>query len=142
MTLPQRSYQELAQFRYLLRSFLKFSEEQAREHQLEPQHHQALLALKGLPTGTQPTIHILADRLLLRHHSTVELVNRLAADGLVKRTADPHDRRQILLRLTSKANAKLRALALAHQEELRVKGPDLTRALRAILRESRSSRLR
>lgn len=138
MDFPVRAYQELAEFRYHLRRFLQFSEEQAREHHLESQQHQALLALKGLPAGSRPTIGALAERLLLRHHSTVELVNRLEAAGLVKRTADAEDGRQILIRLTSRGASKLRALSFAHRNELRVKGPELARALNTILNKERA----
>lgn len=138
-TLSLRDYQELAEFRFQLRRFLQFSEEQAREHDLESQQHQALLVLKGLPSGARPTIGELAERLLLRHHSTGELVNRLETAGLVKREADPLDGRGTLLRLTPRGAAKLRSLSFAHREELRVKGPQLARALKTILRESRLS---
>ena len=72
-----------------LRHFLQFSAGQAREHGIEPHQQQALLALKGLPDGTHPTIGELANRLALRHHSTVELVNRLQLSGFVKRQPDP-----------------------------------------------------
>jgi DNA-binding MarR family transcriptional regulator len=135
-----REYQELAEFRYQLRHFLQFSEVQARGHGIEPQQHQALLALKGLPAGAQPTIGELANRLALRHHTTVELVNRLEVAGFVKRQPDPADGRQILLHLTPQGTAKLRSLSLAHRDELQVKGRELSRALRAILRGSREFR--
>ena len=140
MDLTIRDYQELAEFRYQLRHFLHFSEARAREHGIEPHQHQALLALKGLPAGTQPTIGELANRLALRHHTTVELVNRLEASGFVKRQPDPSDRRQILLHLTSQGTAKLRSLTVAHRDELKVKGPELAKALRAILRARREVR--
>jgi len=130
-------YKELAEFRYQLRHFLQFSEVQAREHGIEPQQHQALLAIKGLPAGTPPTIGELAKRLVLRHHTTVELINRLELAGFIKRQPDPADGRQILLHVTPRGTAKLRSLSLAHRDELRVKGPELTRTLRAILRGSR-----
>ena len=129
-------YRELAEFRYQLRQFLQFSEVQAREHGIEPKQHQALLALKGLPAGALPTVGELANRLVLRHHTTVELINRLESAGFIKRQPDPADGRQILLHVTPQGTAKLRALSLAHRDELRVKGPELTRALRAILRGS------
>ena len=136
MPLSSQNYQELADFRYCLRRFLQFSEQQAREHQLEPQQHQAMLALKGLPPGTRPTVGELAGRLLLKHHSTVELVNRLEKAGLVNRSPDPEDGRQTLIQLTAGGDAKLRSLSEAHQEELRVRGPELLRALQVILRET------
>jgi DNA-binding MarR family transcriptional regulator len=139
MDLTLRDYQDLAEFRFQLRQFLHFSELQAREHDLEPQQHQALLALKGLPEGKRPTIGELAHRLVLRHHTVVELANRLESAGLVRRRPDPEDGRQILIHLTPQGVAKLRSLSLAHRDELRVKGPQLARALRSILRESRTT---
>ena len=136
MDIALNDYRELAEFRYQLRQFLQFSEVQAREHGIEPKQHQALLALKGLPAGALPTVGELANRLVLRHHTTVELINRLESAGFIKRQPDPADGRQILLHVTPQGTAKLRALSLAHRDELRVKGPELTRALRAILRGS------
>ena len=141
MDLTIRDYQELAEFRYQLRHFLQFSEARAREHGIEPHQHQALLALKGLPACTQPTISELANRLALRHHTTVELVNRLESSGFVKRQPDPSDGRQILLHLTAQGTAKLRSLSVAHRDELKVKGPELAKALRAILRARREVRV-
>jgi DNA-binding MarR family transcriptional regulator len=139
MSLTQRDFEALATFRLHLREFLHFSELQARAHQIEPQQHQALLALKVLPKGCQPTIRELSRRLLLQHHSTVELANRLEDAGLIQREHDPDDRRQILLRLTAQGSAKLRELSMAHREELRVKGPELTRALESVLNENKST---
>ena len=125
--ITQHDYRELAEFRHQLRQFLHFSEIRARELGIEPQQHQALLALKGLPAGSQPTISELANRLALRHHTTVELVDRLETAGFVKR------------QLNSQGTAQLRSLSLAHRDELRVKGPELAKALRAILRGSGES---
>lgn len=136
MSLTQRDYEALATFRLHLREFLHFSEQEARSHQIEPQQHQALLALKGLPKGCQPTIRELSRRLLLQHHSTVELVNRLENAGLIQRTPDPSDGRQILLRLTAQGSAKLKSLSVAHRDEIRVKGPELARALRTLIKET------
>ncbi|MCZ2152154.1 MAG: MarR family transcriptional regulator [Bryobacterales bacterium] len=136
MNLSLHDYRELAAFRHLLRLFLHFSESQAREHGLEPQQHQALLALKGIPEGRRPTIGDLAERLLLRHHTTVELVNRLESAGLVQRRPGTEDRREILLHLTAKGSRKLASLSVAHQEELRIKGPELAHVLGSFLSQS------
>jgi DNA-binding MarR family transcriptional regulator len=137
MDLTLRDYRDLAEFRFQLRQFLHFSELQAREHDLEPQQHQALLALRGLPAEKRSTVGELASRLALRHHTVVELTNRLESAGFAKRQPDPEDGRQILIHVTSQGAAKLRSLSLAHRDELLVKGPELARTLRSILRGSR-----
>jgi DNA-binding MarR family transcriptional regulator len=93
-------YRALAEFRYQIRRFLHFSEEQVRSLGLEPQQHQLLLTIKGLPPGTRATIGELAVRLQLKHHSAVELVDRLVRRGYVLRSAGQDDRRQVIVRLT------------------------------------------
>ncbi len=126
------SYRSLAEFRHQIRKFLRYSEDAARAHGIEPQQHQLLLAIKGLPAGKLPTISELADRLQLRHHSTVELINRLADHGAVVRETAPDDRREVLIRLTPEGERTLRALSLDHRNELRKAAPQLMRALEAI----------
>jgi DNA-binding MarR family transcriptional regulator len=122
-------YQALAEFRRSIRSFLHFSEEQVRARGLEPQQHQLLLAIKGLPDGCSATIGELAARLLLKHHSTVELVNRLERHGYVRRAPSVQDHRQVLVRLTPAGAAVLKKLSLAHHQELETAGPALAKAL-------------
>src|SRR5512135_1629515 len=90
-------YREMAEFRYQLRRFLRFSELAAPAAGLKPQQYLLLLALRGLPPEMQPTVGALAERLQLRHHSTVGLVDRLERRGLVRRVRGARDRRQILL---------------------------------------------
>lgn len=121
--LSTADYRTLAQFRYLLRRFAAFSEEAAVGAGLTAQQHQALLAIKGFPGRDRATVGELAERLGLRHHSAVGLVDRLAARGLVRREVDPADRRQVLIRLTRRAEALLARLSLAHREELRRLAP-------------------
>ncbi len=127
-------YEALANFRFQIRRFLHFSEEQARSSGLEPRQHQALLAIKGLPTGQNATIGEISKRLQLRHHSAVELVDRLAAQGLVKRTPSKSDRRAVLIEVTRSGETLLRKLAMVHREELGKAGVELSQALRIILR--------
>ena len=112
-------YRALAEFRFALRQFLAFSGAAARGVGLTPQQHQALLVILGAPEGTPVTIGYLAERLLLKHHSTVELVDRLTEIDLVKRQPDPGDRRKVQLGLTPKARRLLSKLSAAHLEELR-----------------------
>ena len=126
--LKQSDYQRLAEFRYYLRAFLKFSEHAAAQVDLSPQQHQALLAIKGAPGG-RVTIGILAERLSIRHNTAVELLDRLIANGLVERRQNPKDQRQVLIDLTSRAERILAKLSLAHRNELKKLAPLLRRLL-------------
>ena len=128
-------YQALAEFRYQIRHFLHFSEQAVKQAGLERGQYQLLLAIKGMPAGVRPRIRELASRMDIRHHSAVELVNRLEAAGFVHRTRAQDDRREVLLDLTSRGEKVLSELALHHHEELRSAGPELVAALRRIMRE-------
>ena len=132
-------YESLAELRYQIRRFLRFSEQASRKAGLEPRQHQLILALKGLPKDVRPRVGELAERLQTQHHSTVELVNRLAARGLVKRQRGGADRREVLLSLTPKGEKILRELSLHHQQELRSAGPDLLRAVKRVMDGTRGS---
>lgn len=133
-------YRTLAELRYQVRLFLHFSERAARKMGLEPQQHQLMLALKGLPPGMRPTVGTLAERLQIQHHSTVELVNRLSAGGLVRRNRGDEDRRQVLLGLTPRGEKVLRELSMGHKAELRAKGPALVAALEKAMRTAKAAR--
>ncbi len=122
----QKDYEALAEFRFTLRRFLAFSESAARVAGLRPQQHQALLAIKGFPERNRVTVSELAGRLMIRHHSAVELVDRLFRIGLISRGGDMADRRRIVISLTAKAERTLRTLSTAHLEEVRRLGPTLT----------------
>ena len=125
-------YRALADIRCQLRRFLRFSEDAARGAGLEPQHHQVLLALRGMPDGTAATIGVLADRLQLRHHTMVELIDRMAARNLVRRRPGTTDRRQVVVRLTPRGERVMPRLSLAHRAELRAVAPALLRSLAAL----------
>ena len=134
--LESSEYRKLEEFRFQIRRFLSFSEAAARASGIEPQQHQALLALKGMPQGCVPTIGHLAERLLLKHHSAVGLVDRLETLGLLTRQPSPGDARQVLLRLTAKGERILHRLSLTHHKELEETGPKLVAALRSISRQT------
>jgi DNA-binding MarR family transcriptional regulator len=116
-------YEALAEFRYALRLFLHFSERAAEQAGLAPQQHQALLAIMGFPGREQVTIGELAERLQIRHHSAVGLVDRLVAQGLVAREHSAGDRRQVYVALSERGLALLEQLSTAHRDELRRLGP-------------------
>jgi len=133
----QHDYRRLSEFRYLIQRFLHFSEQLVRLMGLEPQQHQLLLAVKGMPAGHEPTIGDVAERLQLRHHSTVELVDRLMERGLVERCRANADRRQVLVRLTLRGEEVLREISVRHLTQLRNDGPELSRALAALIDDDR-----
>jgi DNA-binding MarR family transcriptional regulator len=136
--LRDADYRALADFRHQLRVFLAFSEVRARAAGIEPQQHQLLLGLRGLPAEVAPTVGALAERLALRHHTVVELADRLERRKLIRRRRDPSDRRVVHLAITAKGGDLLRRLTLAHRDELARSGPALVRALRRVLPRGRA----
>ena len=130
-------YQALAELRYQVRKFLRFSEEASRAAGIEPQQHQLLLAIKGLPEGMPPTIGALAERLQLQHHSAVELVDRSAQRSLVRRVRSTSDQRQVFIRLTAKGERILRDLSVHHRDILRDAGPALLDVVNTLIGNSR-----
>jgi DNA-binding MarR family transcriptional regulator len=131
-SLSADDYRSLAEIRYQIRCFLRFSERAARAAGLEPQQHQLLLACKGLPKASRPTIGTLAERLCVQHHTAVALVDNLAALGLVERVRNSADRREVLVEITARGEASLRRLSALHHEQLRNVAPVLIQALGAI----------
>jgi len=131
--LTAADYRSLGAFRYQIRRFLHFSEEAAKAEGLEPQQHQMLLAVRALDEPEGPTVGSLAEHLIIRHHSAVGLIDRLAERGLVERTRGQEDRRQVRVRLTAEGEGKLRRLSTAHREELRTSGRMLVETLGGLL---------
>jgi DNA-binding MarR family transcriptional regulator len=127
-------YVALARLRRELRAFLHFSEQAAHAAGIEPQQHQLLLALKGLPMPEEPpTVGNIAGWLRIQHHSAVELVDRAVARGLVRREQDRDDRRRVLVHLTQAGQALLDQLSVLHQTELQSRAPALISALQQVL---------
>ena len=127
--LSKDQYELLGAFRYALRRFLHFSETAAHATGVTPQHHQALLAIKGFPGRDRITMGELAERLQIRHHSAVGLVDRLVADKLVRRESASNDRRQVYIRLTRRGESVLERLSELHHTQVRTLGPELRRML-------------
>jgi DNA-binding MarR family transcriptional regulator len=133
MTLDPEHYEGLAGFRYALRRFLAASEAVSRRAGVTQQQYQAMLAVRTWPSEIM-TMKDLAEQLLLTHHATVQLVNRLARAALVERTPSPTDRRSVLLKLTPDGRELVDTLASRHLEEVLRQEPLLAKSLRQLRR--------
>ena len=133
--ITKEEYVALADFRFALREFLKFSEEAARRVGLTPQQHQALLTIKGFAGRDYVTIGELAERLQIRPHSAVGLVDRLAAQDLAQRRHGEEDHRQVFIELTPHGLETLVALSAVHRQELSQVGPHLMALLGELLEQ-------
>lgn len=131
--ITEKEYRALGELRYLIRRFLQEGDVTAKQAGLEPQQYLLLLAIRGLPSGQEATISTLANRLLLRHHSTVELVDRMEAHGYVRRVRGREDRRQVLVSLQSRGARLLERVVDKRIIELRANGRELVAAIGALL---------
>lgn len=127
------SYRRLAEVRHQIRQFLHVSEQAARVHGIEPQQHQLMLAIKGLPEGAKPNVATLALRLCVRHDSAVKVINRLVERGVAVRHRDQENRSKVLVQLTPFGEQVLEKLKHVHVQELKTRSPELCHALQAIL---------
>lgn len=134
--LDVKRLRRLADFRFRLRCFLHVSQTAAEEMGLRSQQYQLLLCVGGMPDGMPPTIANVAARMLLKHNSAVELVDRSVEQGLLRRSGDAADHRRILLCISPQGARVLALLAEFHTRELEQSGPELVRALQGILRLS------
>ena len=135
--LQTADYARLAAFRHALRAFLHFGEQTAAESGLTGRDYQALLILRGWPEGSAATINDVAQQLFLKHNSTVGLVDRLAAEGLVVRVSSSVDRRKVELKLTRKGSQVVARIAGRNRGELKRLGPDLERFFHDLVAEGR-----
>jgi DNA-binding MarR family transcriptional regulator len=138
-TATQPNFKAMAELRYQIRRFLRFSENAARQAGIEPQQHQLLLAVRGLPDVLKPTIGVLAERMQLQHHSTVELIDRLVERGFLFRLRSTDDKRQVLVKLTHNGEEFLKRLSLHHLQELQSAGPTFVKVLQSLIEESSSA---
>jgi DNA-binding MarR family transcriptional regulator len=127
-------YRALAELRYRIRRFLQEGDAAARKSNLEPQQYLMLLAIKGLPEGEEPTISALADRLALKHHSAVELTDRLEKHGLVRRLHRSGDRRKVTVSLLPRGEKRLEQVARQRIGELRASGAAFADAINSLVR--------
>jgi len=127
-------YRALAEFRYELRRYLALSDQAARFAGLHPGQYRFLLILKGLPDGIEPTIGNLAERLGLRHHSTVELVDRLEKRGFIYRERNERHRSFVFVRIAPKGESILRKIVASRKVDLKKAGPVLVEALNTLIK--------
>jgi DNA-binding MarR family transcriptional regulator len=133
-------YRALAELRYCIRKFVQEGDTVARGAGLEPQQYLLLLAIRGIPEGEAPTIRVLAERLALKHQSTVELIDRLEAHGYVRRTRSRDDRRRVSVSLLPRGEQLLEQVAQQRISELRSTGSAFVNAISALLENGGSSR--
>jgi DNA-binding MarR family transcriptional regulator len=129
-------YRALAELRHRIRLFVREGDAKARAAGLEPQQYLILLAIRGLPESAEATIRVLADRLALKHHSVVELVDRLEQRGLVRRSRSRDDRRRVLVSLLPRGEKLLEEVARDRISELRSSGAALVAAIEALLEKN------
>ena len=132
--LTLQDYESLADFRYLLRKFLRFSKDFLRSAGLSPEQYEALLAIKASATSSGLTILHLSERLQVKHHSAVNTVDRLAERKLITRQTSATDRRQRHLKLTDRGEKLIEELAISHRKEIRNRSPEMIKALQRLHR--------
>jgi DNA-binding MarR family transcriptional regulator len=133
-------YQALAELRYLIRKFIREGDAVAIASGLEPQQYLLLLMIRGIPKDQEATVRTLAERLALKHHSVVELIDRLEAHGYVRRNRSREDRRSVLVSLLPRGEKMLEQVAQHRISELRSTGAALVDAISALLEPGRASR--
>ena len=133
MSVATSDYRALAALRYLLRQFLREADAAAHRAGLEPQQFQLLLALRGLPESAEPTVQTLAERLALKHNTTVELIDRMEKHGYVTRTRKEDDRRAVLVTFLPEGERLLEQVARQRLTEVRAGGAALVNAMNSLL---------
>ena len=137
--LSTAEYQALAELRYRIRKFLREGDTVATAAGLEPQQYLLLLMIRGIPDGQEATVSNLAERLVLKHHSVVELIDRLEAHGYVRRSRSREDRRSVLVSLLPRGEKMLEQVAQHRISELRASGVALVNAIGSLLENGRPS---
>jgi DNA-binding MarR family transcriptional regulator len=140
--LKETDYRSLAEFRYRIRLFLAESEGTARGAGLEPEQFQLLLAIRGMPRGSAATIQYLAERLLVKHNTAVERIDRLARMGLLRRLHSHADHRVVFVELSARGRNVVEKLSRQRMRELRRGGPELITALTKVISAASHTRPR
>lgn len=132
-------YRALAELRYRIRKFVREGDGVASDAGLEPQQYLLLLMIRGIPAGQEATVSLLAERLALKHHSVVELIDRMETHGYVRRSRSQEDRRSVLVSLLPRGEKLLEQVAQHRISELRASGAALVGAIGSLLEDGRRS---
>jgi DNA-binding MarR family transcriptional regulator len=133
-TISDTDYRALAELRYRIRHFIQEGDAAAQRSNLEPQQYLMLLAIRGLPQGAMATISTLAGRMALKHHSAVELIDRLESHSLVRRSRGPGDKREVRVSLLPRGSKLLERVARERLSELKSSGAALADAITALVK--------
>ena len=134
-------YRALAELRYRIRHFIQEGDAAAQRSNLEPQQYLMLLAIRGLPQGAVATIRTLAERMALKHHSAVELIDRLESHGLVRRSRSQGDKREVRVSLLPQGSKLLDRVARERLSELKASGAALADAITALVEQKHPSQM-
>jgi DNA-binding MarR family transcriptional regulator len=132
-TISAAEYRALAELRYRIRHFIQEGDAAAQRSNLEPQQYLMLLAIRGLPQRAVATIRTLAERMALKHHSAVELIDRLESHGLVRRIRSKDDKREVRVSLLPSGSKLLERVARERISELKASGVALADAITALV---------
>jgi DNA-binding MarR family transcriptional regulator len=132
-------YRALAELRYRIRHFIQEGDAAAQRSNLEPQQYLMLLAIRGLPQGAVATIRTVAERMAIKHHSAVELIDRLESHGWVRRSRSAGDKREVRVSLRPQGRKLLDRVARERLSELKASGVALADAITALLERKHPS---
>jgi DNA-binding MarR family transcriptional regulator len=132
-TVSDTEYRALAELRYRIRHFIQEGDAAAQRSNLEPQQYLMLLAIRGLPQGAIATMRTLAERMAVKHHSAVELIDRLESHGLVRRIRSHGDKREVRVSLLPRGSKLLERVARERLSELKASGVALADAITALV---------
>jgi DNA-binding MarR family transcriptional regulator len=142
-TISDAEYRALAELRYRIRHFIQEGDAAAQRANLEPQQYLMLLAIRGLPQRAPATIRTLAERMAVKHHSAVELIDRLESHGLARRSRSAGDKREVRVSLMPRGSKLLERVARERLSELKASGAALANAITALVeRKHPSERIR
>lgn len=128
--LHQEDFLAMAEFRHQMRKFLRFSKDELAQHaRLTPEQYEAILALRAFGDERGLTVGQLSERLQVKHHTAVTLVNKLVERGAASRTHGTTDRRQVYVKLTPKGTELLEQAGAVHRKEIRRRSAELIAAL-------------